>query len=238
MFTVSFTVSGFFPNFSSGVGRSSGVRTSWPEPLLRYVSTQTGSPQCVEPRACIRWIKGRAYAELGAWARWGGRRQEPLVATGEIVATRDPNTAAILVAQRLAELRRKRAANQTGAPAAASDVPTSVGAFIGYHLAAKADVKGRRKPSPAEIGLQRTRLLHAANFLRTRGIRDLRQIDQISAAQFDRTNRHWHAGQSNIRQHQCPAIGRRAATGCMLVPPTFATLQARTPVKARFSPRG
>ncbi|HEX8691466.1 MAG TPA: hypothetical protein VF746_03400 [Longimicrobium sp.] len=45
-----------------------------------------------EPRAYIRWINGRAYAELGAWAAWGGRRQEPLVETGEKAATQDPNT--------------------------------------------------------------------------------------------------------------------------------------------------
>jgi hypothetical protein len=98
----------------------------------------------IEPRASIRWIKGRAYADMGAWAKWGGRRHEPLVASGEITATWDPNTAAIFFAERLTELRGKRAANQTGVPAAASDVPTSIGAFIGYHLAAKADVKGRR----------------------------------------------------------------------------------------------
>ena len=104
-----------------------------------------------EPRASIRWIKGRAYAELGAWAKWGGRRQEPLVATGETASTRDPNTAAILFAERLAELRGKRASQRAGGRSVPSDVPTSIGEFIGYPLAATADVKGRRRPSEAEI---------------------------------------------------------------------------------------
>jgi site-specific recombinase XerD len=157
-----------------------------PNRSVTMPAVRQGRPSAaeIEPRASIRWIKGRAYAELGAWAKWGGRRQEPLVATGEAVATRDPNTAAILFAQRLGELRNKRAAKPTGAPAAASDVPTSIGAFIGYHLAAKADVKGRRRPSEAEIGLQRTRLLHAAKFLRTKGIRDLREIDHAAVEAY------------------------------------------------------
>lgn len=131
----------------------------------------------IEPRASIRWINGGAYADMGAWAKWGGRRHEPLVAAGEIAATKDPNKAALLFAERLAELRGRRALATAGLPAAALDAPTSIGAFIGFHLAAKAEVKGRRRPSEVEIGLQRTRLLYAAKFLRTRGIRDLRQLD-------------------------------------------------------------
>lgn len=131
----------------------------------------------IEPRASIRWINGGAYADMGAWAKWGGRRHEPLVAAGEIAATKDPNKAALLFAERLAELRGRRALATAGLPAAALDAPTSIGAFIGFHLAAKAEVKGRRRPSETEIGLQRTRLLYAAKFLRTRGIRDLRQLD-------------------------------------------------------------
>lgn len=132
-----------------------------------------------EPRAYIRWINGRAYAELGAWAAWGGRRQEPLVEKGEKAATQDPNTAAILFGRRLTELREKREARPNGGTGAAPDVPTSIGAFIGYHLAAKADVKGRHRPSEREIAIQRTRLLHAARFLRDQGVRDLREIEPV-----------------------------------------------------------
>lgn len=114
---------------------------------------------------------------MGAWAKWGGRRHEPLVAAGEVAATKDPNKAALLFAERLAELRGRREMAKGGLPAAALDAPPPVGAFIRFHLAAKEDVTGRRRPSPAEIGLQRMRLLYAAKFLRTRGIRDLRQLD-------------------------------------------------------------
>ncbi|HEX8317202.1 hypothetical protein [Longimicrobium sp.] len=130
-----------------------------------------------EPRAYIRWINGRAYAELGAWEAWGGRRQEPLVDKGQMAATQDPNTAAILFAQRLIELREKRQLRPNGGTGAAPDVPTSIGAFIGYHLAAKADVKGRRCPSEHEISRQRTRLMHAARFFRALGVRDIRELE-------------------------------------------------------------
>lgn len=108
---------------------------------------KVGRPRAAEsePRACIRWLNGRAYAELGAWAEWGGRRQEPLVARGEKAATQDPNTATILLAHRLSELREKR--DGGARRRSPSGVPTSIVAFIGFHLAAKADVKGRRRPS-------------------------------------------------------------------------------------------
>ena len=131
----------------------------------------------IEPRASFRWINGGAYADMGAWAKWGGRRHEPLVAPGEVAATKDPNQAALLFAERLAELRGRRELAKAGLPAPAHDVPTSIGAFIGFHLAAKAEVKGRRRPCEQELRSQRTRLLHAARFFRKRGIRDLRQLD-------------------------------------------------------------
>lgn len=137
-----------------------------------------------EPRASIRWIDGRAYAEMGAWAPWGGRRQEPLVPEGQAVTTRDPNTAALLFAERLGELRARREAGAESPRGSAPGVPTALVAFIGFHLAAKADVKGRRRPSEGEIRLQKTRLLHAAKFLRSRGIRDIRQIDHASAESY------------------------------------------------------
>ena len=131
----------------------------------------------IEPRASFRWINGGAYADMGAWAKWGGRRHEPLVAPGEIAATKDPKKAALLFAERLAELRGRRELAKAGLPAAALDAPTSIRAFIGFHLAAKAEVTGRRRPCEQELRSQRTRLLHAAKFFRTRGIRDLRQLD-------------------------------------------------------------
>ena len=128
-----------------------------------------------EPRAYIRWIGGRAYAELGGWAAWGGRRQEPLRAPGEKFATDQPNTAAIVFGYRLAELRENREAEKN-ATAAAVSVPTSIVSFIDYHLACKAEVVGRRGPSERELNLLRTRLIHAEMFFRRQGIHDLREL--------------------------------------------------------------
>jgi hypothetical protein len=136
-----------------------------------------------EPRAYIRWINGRAYAELGGWAAWGGRRQEPLRAPGEKFATDQPNTAAIVFGYRLAELRENREAEKKTAAAAVS-VPTSIPSFAGYHLACKQHPVGRRTPSGREIDLQRRRLLHAARFFRNRGIRDVREITRESVAAY------------------------------------------------------
>ena len=136
-----------------------------------------------EPRAYIRWINGRAYAELGGWAAWGGRRHEPLRAPGEKFATDQPNTAAIVFGYRLAELRENREAEKKAAAAAVS-VPTSIPSFAGYHLACKQHPVGRRRPSGREIDLQRRRLLHAARFFRNRGIRDVREITRESVAAY------------------------------------------------------
>lgn len=136
----------------------------------------TGRPRATdtEPRAYIRWINGRAYAELGGWAAWGGRRQEPLRGNGEKYATDNPHTAAILLAQRIRELRERRAAEE--AAAVAEPVPTSIASFIGYHLACKAQVVGRRGPSERELNLLRTRLIHAGKFFLRQGVRDLREL--------------------------------------------------------------
>jgi hypothetical protein len=128
-----------------------------------------------EPRAYIRWINGRAYAELGGWAAWGGRRQEPLRAPGEKFATDQPNTAAIVFGYRLAELRENREAEKKAAAAAVS-VPTSIPSFAGYHLACKAHVVDRRGPSERELNLLRTRLIHAGKFFLRQGVRDLREL--------------------------------------------------------------
>lgn len=136
-----------------------------------------------EPRAYIRWINGRAYAELGGWAAWGGRRQEPLRAPGEKFATNQPNTAAILFGYRLAELCENREAEKKAAAAGVS-VPTSILSFAGYHLACKEHAVGRRRPSKRELNLQRTRLLHAARFFRSQGIRDVRDIDWGSVVAY------------------------------------------------------
>jgi hypothetical protein len=166
-----------------------------------------GRPRATEaePRAYIRWIKGRAYAELGAWGEWGGRRQEPLIQPGEGKATQDPNTAAILFGQRVAELRRKRAQHPSGAHSLPPGVPTSIGSFIGYHLAAKADVKGRRQPSQTELSIQRTRLLHAARYFHGRGVRDLREIEPRHVEEYMEHLR-------DVKPNPHPSGGRRRGT--------------------------
>lgn len=135
-----------------------------------------------EPRAYIRWIGGRAYAELGGWAAWGGRRQEPLRVPGEKFATDQPNTAALLFGYRLAELRENREAEEKAAAAAVS-VPTSIASFIGYHLACKAQV-GRHRSSERELSLLRTRLINAGKFFHTRGLRELREITRGDVAAY------------------------------------------------------
>jgi hypothetical protein len=144
-----------------------------------------GRPRATEtePRAYIRWINGRAYAELGGWAAWGGRRQEPLRASGEAFATNDPSTAAMLLGCRLTELREKREAERKIA-AATPTVPTSIAAFIGYHLACKAQVVGRHRPSGRDLDLQRTRLIHVGKFFLRLGLRDVRQITGRTVAAY------------------------------------------------------
>jgi hypothetical protein len=136
----------------------------------------------IEPPAYVRWINGRAYAELGSWAAWGGRRQEPLREYGEKFATNDPDTAAILLGYRLRELRDRRDAERAAA-AAAVPVPTAIASFIGYHLSCKAQ-EGRHRPSERELSLLRTRLIHAGRFFHSRGARDLREITRGDVAAY------------------------------------------------------
>jgi len=42
----------------------------------------------------------------------------------------------------------------------------------------KRDVKGKKKASGRELDLQMTRLLHAGKFFRSKGIRDIRRLNQ------------------------------------------------------------
>jgi hypothetical protein len=130
-----------------------------------------------EPPASIRWIKGRAYAELGGWSPWGGRRQEPLRPLGEKFATNNPNTAAILFGYRLAELRDVREAMRRMA-ARADPTPSSIPEFIAYHLRCKERAVGRRVPSKRDLRLQGMRLQHAAEFFESRGIHHMGGIDR------------------------------------------------------------
>lgn len=137
-----------------------------------------------EPQAYIRWINGRAYGEFGAWAQWGGKRQERLIARRERFATDNKNTAAELFAGRLKELREKRAEHPDGTPETTNAIPTALASFIGYHLAMKRDVKGRKKASEQELKLQRTRLVHAGKFFHGKGIRDIRRVNQEVVEQY------------------------------------------------------
>ena len=130
-----------------------------------------------EPPASIRWIKGRAYAELGGWSAWGGRRQEPLRPLGEKFATNNPNIAAILFGYRLAELREAREAMRRTA-ARADPVPSSILEFVTYHLRCKERAVGRRVPSKRDLRLQWVRLQHAAEFFQSRGIHQMCGINR------------------------------------------------------------
>ncbi|HEX8393457.1 MAG TPA: hypothetical protein VF665_14030 [Longimicrobium sp.] len=82
----------------------------------------------------------------------------------------------------MAELREHREAEEKAAAAAVS-VPTSIASFIDYHLACKAQV-GRHRPSERELSLLRTRLIRAARFLHSRGLRDLREITRGDVAAY------------------------------------------------------
>jgi hypothetical protein len=113
-----------------------------------------------EPRAAIIWRNSRAYGDFRPWARWGGG-QEPLVAAGERFASADATTASILFGERLKALRDLRRRNPEGRSTTDQD---RLATFVGYHLACKATVQGRHRPSPAYVDLLRTRLTHAARF--------------------------------------------------------------------------
>lgn len=133
-----------------------------------------------EPRASISWKNGRAYGELRAWARWGGGR-EPLVAEGEKFATNNPNTAAILFAQRLQELKLLRSLHPSGLRLGELD---RIPAYIGYHVAELANVQGRNPPTEAYVENIQFRLTHAARFFSNRGVTLLRDISAALVHDF------------------------------------------------------
>ncbi|HEX8320432.1 phage integrase SAM-like domain-containing protein [Longimicrobium sp.] len=101
----------------------------------------------------------------------------------------------------MAELRENREAEEKAAAAAVS-VPTSIVSFIGYHLACKAEVVGRRRPSQRELNLLRTRLIHAGMFFRRQGIHDLRELTPGVVTAY---TEHLHEEVRNVPGH----AGRR-----------------------------
>lgn len=125
-----------------------------------------------EPAASITWRGGRAQGEFRQWAAWGGAR-EPLVPPGEKFATTDKNTAALLFADRLAELRALRELHPNGLPQTDLDkIPT----YVGYHIAMMENVKGRKPPTKDYIDNVLVRLTHAAAFFASKGVKLLRDI--------------------------------------------------------------
>lgn len=60
-----------------------------------------------EPRRRMYWRGGRAWADFRDYSDVGGKR-EPLKAPGSKMATKDPDQAAVLMAERLKELERLR----------------------------------------------------------------------------------------------------------------------------------
>lgn len=125
-----------------------------------------------EPRAGIFWRNGRAYGEFRAWSRWGGGR-EPLVANGEKFATNHQNTAAILFAQRLQELRLLRGLHPKGLSSGELD---RIPSYVGYHVAELANVQGRDPPTEEYVENIQVRLTHAARFFASRGVTLLREL--------------------------------------------------------------
>jgi len=125
-----------------------------------------------DPRAGIEWRSGRAYGAFRAWAKWGGRR-EPLVSDGEKFATRDPNTAAILFAERLKALRELRGLHPNGLPSGDLD---RIPSYVGYHVASLANVEGRNPPTEDYVDNVEVRLTHAALYFAGRGTTLLREI--------------------------------------------------------------
>lgn len=144
--------------------------------MHQAVARPRGRPKkdaAAEPAAYIRWRNGRAYGEFQAWAKWGGRRQEPLIQDGEKNATENSTTAAILFGKRLEQLRSTRTANPAGIP---TDTLDRFAAFAGHHLACKAEVQGRRRPNERHLAMLRRRLIYAAKFFKARGVVHLRNL--------------------------------------------------------------
>ena len=149
------------------------------EPAMYYPiqpRRRRGRPRKVEmtrePPADIFWRNGRAYGNFRAWAAWGGKR-EPLVVAGERFATTQPNTAAILFAQRLQALRTLRRFHPNGL---AGDELQSISAYSEYHINELAEGEGRRRPTVRYIENLRFRLKVAAEFFASRGTKLLRQL--------------------------------------------------------------
>jgi integrase len=133
-----------------------------------------------EPRANIEWRNGRAYGAFRAWKKWGGGR-DPLVPKGEKFATTDPNTAALLFAERLKALRELRQLHPTGLP---SDDLDRIASYIGYHVTELANVEGRDPPTPEYVENVTVRLTHAALYLAERGVTLLREITAAHVHEF------------------------------------------------------
>jgi len=140
-----------------------------------------------EPRASIEWRNGRAYGAFRAWQKWGGGR-EPLVVDGEKFATADPNTAALLFAERLKELRDLRKLHPAGLP---SDDLDRLASYVGYHVSELANVEGRDPPTEDYVDNLAVRLTHAALFFADRGVTYLREI----------TAAHVHSFMVSLRTH-------------------------------------
>ncbi len=120
----------------------------------------------VAPRAGA-WIEtSRWPAPLSTTGSLPARERELKPVTvgpdaGERFATADATTASILFGERLKALRDLRRRNPEGR---STTDEGRLATFVGYHLACKATVQGRHRPSPAYVDLLRTRLTHAARF--------------------------------------------------------------------------
>lgn len=125
-----------------------------------------------EPSASIYWRNGRAWGNFRAWAAWGGGR-ETLVAAGETYATSNSNTAALVFAERLAELRALREIHPDGLEHTDLD---RIPAYVGYHVSMMEEVKGRKPPTKQYVENTEVRLTHAAIFFAKKGVSKLRDI--------------------------------------------------------------
>jgi integrase len=138
------------------------------------------SEEGAEPRACVCWRNGRAYGEFRAWSRWGGGR-EPLVSEGDKFATKNPNTAAILFARRLQELKLLRSLHPGGLSSGELD---RIASYAGYHVAELANVQGRNPPTAEYVENIQLRLTCAARFFANRGVSLLRELNAALVHDF------------------------------------------------------
>lgn len=136
------------------------------------------------------WKGGRAYIDARSWAKWGGKL-EALIPSGGRTATQDLVQAAILFAQRLAQLRELRAEHPAGLPVQREVAPQNqgdpldrIGTFAGWYLAEKALRPGRKRVTKRHLDSQRQKLVYAARFFaQKRGKELLRELgpDDIRA---------------------------------------------------------